>query len=66
MGLVSVLMVVDLPVPSVMAHRFSAMVPAVKAMRAASQVLGVLPPKPRCMVFVMGLAEFRVIFITRL
>ena len=65
MGLVSVLMVVDFPVPSVMAHRFSAMVPAVKAMRAASQILGVLPPKPR-RVFVMGLAEFRVIFITRL
>ena len=57
--------------PSVMALRFTAMVlttmvPAVKAMRAASQVLGVLPPKPRCMVFVMGLAEFRIIFITRL
>ncbi len=64
-------MVLDLPMPSVMAHRFTAMVlamgpAAVKAMRAASQVLGVLPPKPRRMVFVMGLAEFRIIFITRL
>ena len=44
-GLVSVLMT-ELSRPSVMAHRFSAMVPAVKAMRAASQILGVAPPKP--------------------
>ena len=44
-GLVSVLMT-ELSRPSVMAHRFCAMVPAVKAMRAASQILGVAPPKP--------------------
>ena len=44
-SLVSVLMT-ELSRPSVMAHRFGAMVPAVKAMRAASQILGVASPKP--------------------